>query len=225
MHHPEWNTVFPLHFGADPARQSSLCLVGEQAPQRAAYEHFIQQRFNEAHGARVNHFMPELLGLRTPDEQLTAVCGARLARSEELFLEQYLQEPVDSVIARLAERPVSRSEIVEVGNLAASSPGNARLIIIAMTCLLARRGLQWVVFTGAATLINSFRRLGLEPLRLCEADPQHLGEQRHDWGQYYEQRPQVFAGNIQLGYRQLCEQGVLQRLGFLLPCEEASHAA
>ncbi|MBB1520648.1 thermostable hemolysin [Aquipseudomonas guryensis] len=224
MHHPEWNTVFPLHFGADPQSQSSLCLVGEQDQQRAAYQHFIHQRFNEAHGARVSHFMPELLGLRTPQAELTAVCGARLARSEELFLEQYLQAPVESVIARLAERPVSRSEIVEVGNLAAISPGNARLIIIAMTCLLARRGLQWVVFTGAATLINSFRRLGLEPLRLCEADPQRLGEQQHDWGQYYAQRPQVFAGNIQLGYRQLCEQGVLQRLGFFL-CEDASHAA
>ncbi|UUY06744.1 thermostable hemolysin [Pseudomonas sp. J452] len=224
MHHPEWNTVFPLHFGADPQCQSSLCLVGEQDQQRAAYQHFIQQRFNEAHGARVSHFMPELLGLRTPQAELTAVCGARLARSEELFLEQYLQAPVESVIARLAERPVSRSEIVEVGNLAAISPGNARLIIIAMTCLLARRGLQWVVFTGAASLINSFRRLGLEPLRLCEADPQRLGEQQHAWGQYYAQRPQVFAGNIQLGYRQLCEQGVLQRLGFFL-CEDASHAA
>jgi hypothetical protein len=82
-----------------------------------------------------------------------------------------------------------------------------------------------VVFTGAAGLINSFRRLGLAPLRLCEADPHCLGEQRHAWGQYYEQQPQVFAGNIQLGYRQLCEQGVLERLGFLLPCTEAPNAA
>ncbi|HSC85273.1 MAG TPA: thermostable hemolysin, partial [Pseudomonas sp.] len=93
------------------------------------------------------------------------------------------------------------------------------------TCLLARRGLDWVVFTGAAGLLNSFHRLGLEPLRLCTADPLRLGEQRHAWGQYYAQRPQVFAGNIQLGYRQLCQQGVLERLGFPQLCQEAPHAA
>lgn len=90
MHHPEWNTVFPLRFGADPDRQSSLCLVGEQDQQRALYQRFIQQRFNQAHGAQVSHFMPELLGLRTAQAELSAVCGARLAHSTELFLEQYL---------------------------------------------------------------------------------------------------------------------------------------
>ena len=219
-----WNIPFPLHFGSDPLQQSSLWLADEPA-RRAEFEAFVQARFSEAHGARISRFMPELVGLRTPAGELTAVCGLRLARDEHLFLEHYLQAPAQNVIARLAERPVQRGEIVEVGNLAASSAGNARLIIIAMTGLLARRGLQWVVFTGAPTLINSFRRLGLEPLRLCEADPERLGEQRHDWGQYYEQRPQVFAGNIQFGNRRLCEQGVMQRLGFLQPCAEGSHAA
>ena len=225
MSQSEWNNAFPLHFGSDPQGQSSINLATPANAQRDLFEAFVRERFNAAHGARISHFMPELFGLHTAQDELTAVCGARLAQQEALFLEQYLQQPVEQVIARLAERPVERREIVEVGNLAASSPGNARLIIIAMTCLLARRGLQWVVFTGAAGLINSFRRLGLAPLRLCEADPQRLGEQRHAWGQYYEQRPQVFAGNIQLGYHQLCEQGVLQRLGFLLPCAEAPHAA
>lgn len=219
-----WNIPFPLHFGSDPLQQSSLRLA--DSPQlRAEFKAFVQVRFNEAHGARISRFMPELIGLRNPAGELTAVCGVRLAREENLFLEHYLQVPAQSVIARLAERPVQRGEIVEVGNLAASSPGNARLIIIAMTGLLAHRGLQWVVFTGAPTLINSFRRLGLEPMRLCEADPHLLGEQRHDWGQYYEQRPQVFAGNIQLGNRRLCEQGVMQRLGFLQPCPGDIHAA
>ena len=52
-----------------------------------------------------------------------------------------------------------------------------------------------------------------------------LGEQRHDWGQYYAQRPQVFAGSIQLGYRQLCERGIPQRLGLRSSCVEAPHAA
>ena len=169
--------------------------------------------------------MPDLFGLHDAEQQLSAVCGARLAVEQPLFLEQYLDAPVEQIIARLAERPVVRDEIVEVGNLASISAGSARMIIVIMTCLLAQRGLQWVVFTGAASLINSFHRLGLEPLRLCSADPSVLGEQRHDWGQYYAQRPQVFAGSIQLGYRQLCERGIPQRLGLRSSCVEAPHAA
>jgi hypothetical protein len=186
---------------------------------------FVRQRFNEAHGARISSFMSDLFGLHDAQQQLNAVCGARLADRQALFLEQYLAEPVESAIAGLAGRPVAREEIVEVGNLAAVSAGSARLIIVIMTCLLAQRGLQWVAFTGSAGLINSFHRLGLEPLHLCSADPALLGEGSGDWGHYYEQRPQVFAGNIQLGYRQLCERGVPQRFGLLAICAEVPHAA
>lgn len=225
MSHNEWNSTFPLYFGTDPARRASLSLAAEQGSERLSMERFIQERFNEAHGAEVAHFMPELVGLHDHNAELIAVAGSRLAEQGRLFLEQYLDEPVQMRISRLAGHPVRRQAIVEVGNLASSSAGSARLIIIAMTCLLARRGLDWVVFTGAAGLVNSFRRLGLEPLRLCEADPLRLGEERHTWGQYYEQRPQVFAGNIQLGYRHLCQQGVLERLGFPQLCLEAPHAA
>ena len=225
MGHPDWNTGFPLQLGSEPERSASLWLAQAGDAQRAAFERFIRQRFDEAHGARISSFMPDLFGLHDARQQLSAVCGARVAVEQPLFLEQYLVAPVEQTIARLAERPVVRDEIVEVGNLASISAGSARMIIVIMTCLLARRGLQWVVFTGAASLINSFHRLGLEPLRLCPADPAVLGEQRRDWGQYYEQRPQVFAGSIQLGYRQLCERGIPQRLGLHPACAEAPHAA
>ena len=225
MGHPDWNSSFPLPLGGDSERSASLWLAQAESAQREAFEQFIRQRFVEAHGARISSFMPDLFGLHDAEQQLSAVCGARLAVEQPLFLEQYLDAPVEQIIARLAERPVVRDEIVEVGNLASISAGSARMIIVIMTCLLAQRGLQWVVFTGAASLINSFHRLGLEPLRLCSADPSVLGEQRHDWGQYYAQRPQVFAGSIQLGYRQLCERGIPQRLGLRSSCVEAPHAA
>lgn len=225
MGHSDWNTRFPLQLGSEAERSASLWLAQAGDAPRRAFERFVRQRFDEAHGARISNFMPDLFGLHDAQQQLSAVCGTRLAGQQPLFLEQYLSAPIEQTIAGLAERPVVRNEIIEVGNLAAISAGSARMIIVIMTCLLARRGLQWVVFTGAASLINSFHRLGLEPLRLCSADPSVLGEQRHDWGQYYAQRPQVFAGSIQLGYRQLCERGIPQRLGLRSSCVEAPHAA
>lgn len=221
----EWNTSFPLFFGPDVQRPLSLALTLKDDAERATVEGFIQDRFAAVHHADIQHFMPELLALRDRQGQLSAAVGARTGRAGPLFVEQYLHNPVEQVIALLAGDTVARRNIVEVGNLAARNAGSARLIIVAMTWLLARHGLEWVVFTGAATLINSFQRLGLEPLLLCEADPEKLGVDKHAWGSYYAQRPHVFAGNIRFGLEQLETSGVLARLGFPFFESERCYAA
>ncbi|GLK88484.1 thermostable hemolysin [Pseudomonas turukhanskensis] len=221
----KWNTAFPLRFGPDAQRPLALSLTLKDDLQRPAVEAFIQDRFATVHQADVHHFMPELLALRDRQHQLSAAVGARIASAGPLFVEQYLPSAVEQVVSRLAGKPVERGHIVEVGNLAARNAGSARLIIVAMTWLLARHGLEWVVFTGAATLINSFQRLGLEPLLLCEADPEKLGGEQQAWGRYYAQHPNVFAGNIRLGLEQLEISGVLARLGFPFFERSRCHAA
>lgn len=84
-----------------------------------------------------------------------AAVGIRLTSTGATFVERYLDEPLEVAVTRPAGSPVSRAQLVEVGNLAALSAGSARIMIIAVTWLLAARGLQWVAFTGAATLVNS----------------------------------------------------------------------
>jgi len=39
--------------------------------------------------------MPELFGMNNASGELCAVAGVRLANSEPLFLERYLDEPID----------------------------------------------------------------------------------------------------------------------------------
>lgn len=217
----EWNTAFPLQFGPDPQRPLSLSLTLKGEAEREAVEAFIQSRFAAIHHADIHHFMPDLMALHDRQGQLSAAVGSRVGVQGPLFVERYLHNPVEHVISLLAGKSVERRKIVEVGNLAARNAGSARLIIVAMAWLLARHGLEWVVFTGAAALINSFQRLGLEPLLLCDADPKKLGIEQHDWGTYYAQHPHVFAGNIRLGLEQLETSGVLARLGF--PFFEGAH--
>ncbi len=206
----DWNALFPFCFGA--RRQWSLQLVGEGDVERRDAEAFIRERFSDCHRAYVNHFMPELLVLHGPRDVMCAVVGVRPGGSGWLFLEQYLHEPVESMISRLAGQSVARAGIVEVGNLAARNVGSTRLIIAAVTWLLAERGMQWVVFTGTVTLVNSFHRLGLDPLAFCAADPERLGDERHSWGNYYAQNPSVFAGDVRFGRDELEKNGCLNRL-------------
>jgi hypothetical protein len=221
----DWNIPLPLRFG--PAETPPLTLTGALSDNvlRGAFEAFIQQRFRKAHGADIRHFMPELFGMHNGGGQLCAVAGVRRAHLGPLFLERYLDEPIEPLINTAADHPVDRSAIVEVGNLAASDTGSARLSIIAMTYLLAMGGLQWVTFTGNIGLVNSFHRLGLKPLTLCAADPDRLGDERQHWGSYYESKPWVHVGNIRAGFVHLSNIGLFSRLGLPTSIEEACHVA
>ncbi|MEJ5059072.1 MULTISPECIES: thermostable hemolysin [unclassified Pseudomonas] len=220
-----WNIPLPLYFGHAETPRMNLARALPDEPARPVFETFIQQRFRKAHGADIRHFMPELFGMSNTADELLAVVGVRLAEGEQLFLERYLDEPIDPLISAAAEHTVDRAAIVEVGNLAASDTGSARLSIIAMTYLLAMGGLEWVAFTGNVGLVNSFHRLGLKPITLCAADPERLGDERDSWGSYYESKPWVHVGNIRAGFLHLRNIGMFSRLGLPSSFEEASHVA
>lgn len=225
MIRPQWSTLLPLAIGthADHHAHLTLHLVGD--PTRENLQQFIHQCFATVHQADVQHYLPELLALHDSHGRLIAAAGMRPASDGPLFLERYLQAPVEAAIAQVAGVAADRACMVEVGNLASLSAGSARIMIIAVTWLLAIRGLEWVTFTGAATLINSFQRLGLMPTVLATADPECLQGELDQWGSYYDQHPQVFAGNIGSGFDALTRTGVFQRLGFPCLIRETGHAA
>ncbi|SDS75947.1 thermostable hemolysin [Pseudomonas oryzae] len=187
---------------------------------RKQLENFIGSRFAEQYGARVRHFMPCLLGLYDDAQQLQAALGVRCGQQGALFLEHYLDAPVEQCIAELAggAQP-SRGRIAEVGNLAAIGAGHARLLIVALTDLLASAGFRWVAFTGTPVLLNSFQRLGLSLLHLGAADGRRLGDELADWGSYYATQPQVMVGDVLAAHQRLQALGIYRRLGY-----QARHA-
>lgn len=225
MTQPHWSNLLPLPIGSHADHNAHLTLHVAGDPAREGLQQFIHQCFATVHQADVQHYLPELLALHDSHGRLIAAAGMRPASGGPLFLERYLDAPIEAAISQVAGASLDRACMVEVGNLASLSAGSARIMIIAVTWLLAMRGLQWVTFTGAATLINSFQRLGLMPTVLAAADPERLRGQMDQWGRYYDQRPQVFAGNIGFGFDALTRAGVFQRLGFPCLAQEAGHAA
>ena len=95
-------------------------LVDHKHPQRDRVEGFIAQRFLDVHGARISSFMPNLLVLFVVEGNPAAALGVRDAGYEPLFLEYYLDLPVEVVLAKNADLclPPSRDCIAEIGNLA-----------------------------------------------------------------------------------------------------------
>lgn len=169
---------------------------GPLSPQRALLEEFVRHQFLEHFGAKIRRFMPELLGLNDSNGAIRAVVGCRAAAAERLFLEAYTREPIEDALAARNGFFVPRERIVEVGSLACRNATAAVAIVRALVPHLTNAGFSWVVFTGADTVMNVFRSLGLAPRALCPANPLLLGDARHDWGTYYDHNPHVLAGRI-----------------------------
>jgi hypothetical protein len=167
------------------------------SPRRDEAESFIRKAFSQRYGADVSSFAPNLL-LVEQQQRLIAVTGWRAASSDALFLERYLDTPIEMAMAQLADQAVVRERIVEVGNLAAEKAGGSIQIVLTLSRHLHSLGYEWVVFTATQELIGIFSRLGLPLLALAKADPTRLGDAAGNWGTYYDTQPIVVAGRIQM---------------------------
>lgn len=172
------------------------------SPRRAEVESFIRSTFSRHYGADVRSFAPQLM-LVENDQGLVAASGWRSAKDAALFLENYLDQPIEQAMARLADQPAERSRIVEVGHLAAERNGGSLHVILALAAHLHQQGYEWVVFTATQELIGIFSRLGLPLLALAKADPARLGAAANDWGSYYDTEPVIVAGRIRLALDRL----------------------
>ena len=177
--------------------------AGEEG--RGEVEAFIARVYAARYGARVTHFAPCLVAVHGA-EGIEAAAGYR-SGEEVLFLERYLDAPVERLLAPHAGVAPRREQIVEVGHLAAVRAGAGRRLILGLGHHLVRGPHQWVVSTLTEELRHLFVRMGVTPLALGVADPVRLGGEARAWGSYYEHHPVVLAGHLPLAMRRLAACG------------------
>jgi hypothetical protein len=180
-------------------------LLGDLTRQRA--EAFVYDCFRHHYQAEIRHFLPVLMSLSDSSQRLQAVLGFRHAsHGDQLFLEHYLDQPVEQLLASRIQAPVDRERLLEVGNLAVADNGGGRWLITALTAYLSATQAEWAIFTIGPVLQNAFKRMGLELIELAEARRERLpADEQSLWGNYYEQRPKVMAGNLAHGHGVLLE--------------------
>ena len=178
---------------------------------RGSLERFIADVYACQYGAQVRHFTQTLVGVRSRDSQWAAAVGYTLAGPAALFLEQYLDQPAEAAVAKCIGTAVCREQLVEVGNLAATTAGAARQIIVGMTALLHRLGRSWVVLTSTKALLNSFARLDIHPIPIAAADPKRLPDGGASWGTYYAGGPRVMTASIALEHARLAARNQFVR--------------
>jgi hypothetical protein len=162
---------------------------------RAAAEQFVRERFASRHGARVEHFLPELLGVHGV-RGLCAVVGLCPARSQRLFAEAYLDLPVEQAVSERIGQRVARADVVEIGNLASGWPGASLLLFLFLGEVLLRTGPRYAVFTASPRVEQLLARMHYEPTVLSPAAPARLPDGGASWGRYYDDAPRVLCGEI-----------------------------
>lgn len=204
---------------AGPAPMSALAppvleIHGPDDRRRPAVEQFIRGVYQRRYGARVPAFTPLLVSLRDPvDGGIVAAAGYRPAQHGPLYLERYLDSPIETVLAAHAEVAPSRADVVEIAHLSSGRAGAGRAIMFLLGPHLAQQGFGWVVCTLTQELRHLLVRMGLTPLALARAHPAAVADDAADWGTYYEHEPVVLAGELQPSLRRLAHRsGVVRGL-------------
>ena len=175
-------------------------------------EHYIHDRFAREYGADINKFMPCLLTFGST-QQVYATLGFRKAAGNRLFLETYLDKPIEAELAEITGLEIHRKKIIEVGNLAATKPGSSAPLFAATACLLDRVGYEWVVISATPTVQNVFSKLRIPLISLADADESALPvDQKQLWGTYYRCHPQVMAVHVKTAHRCIRESAIGNRL-------------
>jgi len=179
---------------ATVARRAELLLHRRGDAARGETERFIAAVYRQHFAARLTHFMP-VLASRSVDGRTGAAAGYRSA-VEPLFLERYLPQPIEQVLAAAVGHPVAREEIVEVGQFASQCAGEGRRLMVELARHLVDSGFRWAAITATAELRRLFRHQGLSALPLAPAQRRCVGDEAPLWGSYYRHAPKVLAGDL-----------------------------
>jgi hypothetical protein len=162
---------------------------------------FIRGRYAAVHGAAAPVGYDRFLS-RMRCARRGAALGFRRAADGPLFLERYLDQPIEAALEPHLGPAVQRSRIVEIGSLAANN-GLALVNLWSDTARELGSSADIGVAVLTRPLRDMFARLGIPVWQLAPADARRLGADAQLWGSYYHNDPVVCAGSLHDGYRQL----------------------
>jgi len=158
---------------------------------------FIKTVYRHSYQANIEVSYPALMSIRNGAGEILAAVGFRYAEESSLFLEQYTKEPIEKKLS------CSRCEIVEIGNLASAGKGASIFLFAALAAYLNDKGVRYAAITGTDFLHRYFKRIGLNPYKMCDAEMSAVEDGGQSWGSYYDTHPRVLIGSMDNGVQRL----------------------
>lgn len=153
----------------------------------------IRRKYRETFGATLHPQYAQWM-----EAGASAALGYRRADALPLFLETYLDAPIEDLVSQALGRPVEREAIVEIGNFAADN-ALAMIQLWGSAANDLSSTSEVAVATLTAPLRRMFTRIGLPITVLAPACRERLGGHGDSWGSYYDLDPQVCCGEIAPG--------------------------
>ncbi len=180
-----------------PLTPSVVSITNLFTPERQRVEAFIQGIYKNSYGAEIRVDYPILMSVRNDENDILAAVGFRYAGHEPLFLEQYTKRPIENCLK------TERDKIVEIGNLASAGQGASIFLFAALASYLNYQKIEFAAITGTDFLHRYFKRIGLNPQKICDADISSINQVGQSWGSYYDTQPRVLAGSVPHGIKKL----------------------
>jgi Thermostable hemolysin len=176
---------------------------------RTAVLKLISRKYANEYQASPTFDYPELRAQHC-NGKASAALGYRRADGGPLFLEAYLDTPVEMHLAAAFGRTILRRDIVEIGNLA-SDNAPAMVALWAKTANDLGDDAEIAVAVLTSPLRTMFRKLGVTLHEIAPARAGRIADAAAHWGDYYRQDPIICAGLIADGQARLTRFGT--RLG------------
>lgn len=185
----------PALQGCIETNRNTFTVVDHDSEERALLEARIRSGFGMHFDACIEGFMPRFAHYRHRSGA-TGVIGVRRAADGPLFLESYLNAPVQSIIAGTTGAPVARDRIAEVGQFVVDDRDIVTSFFRDLVPFLTENGFDWVCFTGTDRIRALLARIGFRGLPLARADETRVLGSADYWGRYYDFDPVVILGRL-----------------------------
>ncbi len=185
---------------APRGRSLGIAVVYPGHALRAEAERLVEGVYASTFAVRLAGHFPVLIAVTDEDNRVVAAAGCRRADDELLFLEQYLDEPIESALCGQTDKPVARSEVMEIGSLAATGVGPAaQMLFAALAAYLHEEGAIYAVATATRRLRSAFRAFGFGANEIAPANLAKLPNGGADWRGYFKHDPVVVWGHVSSG--------------------------
>ena len=150
----------------------------------------VKEKFRSSYKASVEPSPQYFAVTQDSEERILSCAGITFADDRTLFSEQYLSQPIETILSQRFEKMIDRSVIAEIGSLI-SHHLTAGMIMVNMVPLLAWcMGAQYLLCTVTPRVRKMMESCQIDFEPLLTADPQRLADDGgKNWGTYYSKLP------------------------------------
>ena len=147
-----------------PDNQLEFKTYTQQDRGRVAVEQYIAESYAQHFSASLMSLMPILVCANRPGQAAHLFFGIRSAGKQSLYLENYLNEPVEQALmgavqAKFDSRPIDRNAILEIGNMVISDTSSIQDDLTSIALFCHEMGYQHVVCTATRMLRLIFLKI------------------------------------------------------------------